>query len=107
VSHPCRRDELLQSRIGELSTFAGGIELRISKFRLIVAGVLTATSFGILGAGAASAIGPHMWNARNDLQQSLSELQQAPPDFGGHRDQAVNLVMGAIEQINQGVQSGE
>jgi hypothetical protein len=87
-----------------VSTFAGGIELRISKFRLIVAGVLTATCFSVLGAGAASAVQFHMFNARNALQQSLSELQQAPPDYNGHRDQAINLVLQAIDQVNQGIE---
>jgi hypothetical protein len=78
--------------------------LRISKFRLIVAGVLTATSFSVLGAGAAYAVQFHMVNARNNLQQGLSDLQQAEPDKGGHRDQAINLVQQAIDQVNQGIQ---
>ena len=78
--------------------------MQISKFRLVVAGVLTATTFSILGAGTAYAVQQHMFNARNDLQQGLGELQQADHDKGGHRDQAVNLVQQAIDQINQGIQ---
>ena len=45
-----------------------------------------------------------MVNARNDLQQGLTELQQADPDKGGHRYQAINLVQEAINQVNQGIQ---
>jgi hypothetical protein len=78
--------------------------MHISKFRLIVAGLMTAISFSILGAGAAYAAQVHMVDARNDLQQGLTELQQADPDKGGHRDQAINLVQQAIYQVNQGIQ---
>jgi hypothetical protein len=78
--------------------------VHISKFRLIVAGVTTATSFSILGAGAAYAAQVHMFDARNDLQQAVTELQQADPDKGGHRDQAISLVQQAIDQVNQGIQ---
>jgi hypothetical protein len=82
----------------------GGLGVYISKFRLIVAGVMTAITFSILGAGAAYAAQFHMVSARNDLQQGLTELQQADPDKGGHRDQAISLVQQAINQINQGIQ---
>jgi hypothetical protein len=78
--------------------------MQISKVRLGVAGVLTATAFSLLGAGTAYAYQEHMFNARNDLQQGLGELQQADPDKGGHRDQAINLVQQAIDQVNQGIQ---
>jgi hypothetical protein len=78
--------------------------MQISKFRLVVAGALTAASFSVLGAGTAYAVQEHMFNARNDLQQGLGELQQADHDKGGHRDQAINLVQQAIDQVNQGIQ---
>ncbi len=45
--------------------------MQISKFRLAVAGVITAAGFSILGAGAAYAIQPHMVSARDHLNQSL------------------------------------
>jgi hypothetical protein len=78
--------------------------LQISKLRLAVSGVLTATAFSVLGAGTAYAVQEHMFNARNNLQQGLAELQQADPDKGGHREQAINLVQQAIDQVNQGIQ---
>jgi ABC-type transporter Mla subunit MlaD len=47
-----------------------------------------------------------MFNARDDLQNALNELQQAIPDKGGHRVQAIDLVNQAIDQVNQGIQFG-
>jgi len=76
----------------------------VSRLRLIVAGIMTAIGFSILGAGVAYAEQVHMLNARNDLQQGLTELQQADPDKGGHRDQAINLVQQAINQVNRGIE---
>lgn len=77
--------------------------MQISKLRLAVAGVVTAASFSLVGAGAAYAIQPHMINARDHLNQSLNELQTADPDKGGHRDQAIDLVHRAIDQVQQGI----
>ena len=81
--------------------------MQISKVRLTIAAVLTATTFSVLGAGTAYAYQEHMFNARNDLQQGLNELQLAERDKGGHREQAVNLVQQAIDQVNQGIQWGQ
>jgi hypothetical protein len=78
----------------------------ISKSRLVVAGVLTAISFSLMGAGTAYAIQGHMLNARDDLNGAVNELQQASPDKGGHRVNAINLVNQAIDQVNQGIQVG-
>jgi hypothetical protein len=80
--------------------------LFISKLRLIIAAILAAGAFSVLGAGTAYAVQLHMVNARDDLQQSLTQLQQAIPDKGGHRDQAINLVEQAIGQVNLGIQYG-
>src|SRR5271167_4975944 len=45
-----------------------------------------------------------MVNARDHLNQSLSELQIADPfDSGGHREQAVEMVRLAIDEVNQGI----
>ena len=78
--------------------------MQISKVRLALAGVLTATTFGFVGAGTAYAFQEHMFNARNDLQQGLGELQAADPIHGGHREQAITLVQQALDQVNQGIQ---
>ncbi len=78
--------------------------MQISKFRLAVAGVVTAAGFSILGAGAAYAIQPHMISARDHLNQSLSDLQIADPgDSGGHREQAIEMVRLAIDEVTQGI----
>jgi hypothetical protein len=78
--------------------------VQISKFRLAVAGVVTAAGFSILGAGAAYAIQPHMITARDHLNQSLSDLQIADPgDSGGHREQAMEMVRLAIDEVTQGI----
>jgi hypothetical protein len=82
------------------------VALFISKLRLIIAAILAAGAFSVLGAGTAYAVQLHMVNARDDLQQSLTQLQQAIPDKGGHRDQAINLVEQAIGQVNLGIQYG-
>ena len=85
-----------------------GTIVQISKFRLAVAGVITAAGFSIFGAGAAYAIQPHMVNARDHLNQSLSDLQTADPfDSGGHREQAVEMVRLAIDEVNQGIDYAE
>ncbi len=57
--------------------------MQISKPKLVVAGVLTAVSFSVLGAGTAYAVQTHMLNARDDLNNAVNELQLAIPDKGG------------------------
>ena len=85
-----------------------GTIVQISKFRLTVAGVITAASFSIFGAGAAYAVQSHMATARDHLNQSLSDLQTADPlDSGGHREQAVEMVRLAIDEVNQGIDYAE
>jgi hypothetical protein len=78
--------------------------MEISKGRLMAGGLLMAAAFTTLGAGTAFAYQEHMFNARNNLQQALTELQQAEPDKGGHRDVAINLTQQAIGQVNLGIQ---
>jgi hypothetical protein len=80
--------------------------MHISKFRLAVAGGLMAMTFSFLGAGTAYAIQEHMFNARDHLNGALNELQQALPDKGGHRVNAIHLVNQAIDEVNQGIQVG-
>jgi hypothetical protein len=72
----------------------------------MVGGLLTALAFTTLGAGTAFAYQEHMFSARNDLQQAVTELRQAEPDKGGHRDVAINLAQQAIDQVNLGIQVG-
>jgi hypothetical protein len=85
-----------------------GIIVQISKIRLAVAGVATAAGFSILGAGAAYAIQPHMVSAKDHLNQSLADLQNADPgDSGGHREQAIEMVHIAINEVDQGIDYAE
>ena len=85
-----------------------GTIMQISKFRLAVAGVITAAGFSIVGAGAAYAIQPHMLSARDHLNEGLSELQIADPsDSGGHREQAIEMTRLAIDEVNQGIDYAE
>ena len=77
--------------------------MQISKFRLAVAGVITAASFTVFGAGAAYAFQPHMVSARDHLNAALNELQIAEPDKGGHREIAIDRTREALDQTNQGI----
>jgi hypothetical protein len=80
--------------------------MNVSKTRLAIGTSLMALTFGMLGGGTAYAFQEHMFNARNDLQQAVNELNQAEHDKGGHRENAVGLVQQAINQVNQGIVAG-
>jgi hypothetical protein len=80
--------------------------MQISKPQLVAAGVAMALSFSFLGAGTAYAVQTHMFNARDDLNNALNELNAALPDKGGHRVTAINLVNQAIGEVNAGIQVG-
>jgi hypothetical protein len=54
-------------------------------------------------AGRAVANQPHMQNALAALQNAQSELQQATPNKGGHRERAMALVSDAITQVEAGI----
>jgi hypothetical protein len=78
----------------------------VTKTRAAIGTSLMALAFGMLGAGTAYAFQEHMFNARNDLQQAVNELNQAEHDKGGHRQAAVGLVQQAIDQVNMGITAG-
>ena len=48
-----------------------------------------------------------MQNALSALQEARQQLEQAAPDKGGHRVQAVQLVDQAITQVQMGMQFAE
>jgi hypothetical protein len=54
-------------------------------------------------AGRAIAYQPHMQNALGALQNAQSELQQAEPNKGGHRERALGLVSEAINEVQAGI----
>jgi hypothetical protein len=78
--------------------------MKSSKLRIGALTVLFALFFAFVGAGAALAVQQHMVNARNDLNAALRELKQAQPDKGGHRNNAINDVESAINQVSLGIQ---
>jgi hypothetical protein len=88
----------------ESHTTKGFTLMEISTGRVVAGGLLMAGAFTALGAGTAFAFQEHMFSARNDLQQAVSELRQSEPDKGGHRDVAINLTQQAIDQVNTGIQ---
>ena len=82
--------------------------MQISKLRLAVAGVVTAVGFSVFGAGAAYAVQQHMVTAKDHLNQGLSELQIPDPgDSGGHREQAIEMVRMAIDEVDAGIDYAE
>lgn len=78
--------------------------MKRSKLRAGALAVLFAVFFALVGAGAALAVQSHMVNARNYLNSALNELKQAQPDKGGHRNNAINDVESAINQVSLGIQ---
>ena len=54
-------------------------------------------------AGRSVAYQPHMQNAFAALQNAQSELLQAEPNKGGHREKALGLVSEAIGQVEAGI----
>lgn len=50
---------------------------------------------------------PYMVNALSALQAARQQLEQAAPDKGGHRVQAIQLVDQAITQVEMGMQFAE
>jgi hypothetical protein len=54
-------------------------------------------------AGRSIAYQPHMQNAFAALQSAQSELQQAEPNKGGHRERAMGLVNQAMYEVQEGI----
>jgi len=54
-------------------------------------------------AGHASAAQPHMRAALEHLRQAKASLERADADKGGHRAKAIELVNGAIAQVEEGM----
>ncbi len=66
--------------------------------------LLALAAFGVaFVAGRSIAYQPHMQNAFAALQSAQSELQQAEPNKGGHRERALGLVSEAMFQVEAGM----
>jgi hypothetical protein len=61
---------------------------------------------GGLMTGTALAYQGHMFNALHSLQVAFTQLQEATPDKGGYRVQAMGLVQQAISAVNSGIAAG-
>ena len=60
--------------------------------------------YGQQQVGSGAVDHPRMREALQALQQARTDLQQAPPQFAGHRQKAIDLVDHAIQEINTGMQ---
>jgi hypothetical protein len=66
--------------------------------------ILPAIGLGGLAASLASAAPqPHMQAALGHLRAARQSLDLATPDKGGHRAKALELVDGAIRQVEEGI----
>lgn len=69
--------------------------------------LLSAGAAGLVGAALADAAPqPHMQAALKALQNAAGQLEAAEDDKAGHRAKAIQLVSQAINQVQQGIQSG-
>lgn len=82
----------------------GGIALTLA-----MTGTLAGCTYysGGPGPGGPGPGQPYMQNALSALQEARQQLEQAAPDKGGHRVQAVQLVDQAITQVQMGMQFAE
>jgi len=66
--------------------------------------ILPALGLARLAAGMAKAEPqPHMRAAMEHLRAARESLERADPDKGGHRAKAIELVDGAIRQVEAGI----
>ncbi len=69
--------------------------------------ILPAIGLGGLAAGVAKGDHerqPHMHAALEHLRAARESLERAEPDKGGHRTKAIELVNGAIHQVEEGIE---
>ena len=80
--------------------------MKMTKVRLAVMGSCCALAFTAAGVGAGVALAdqPFMQNALHDLETASGQLQAAEPNKGGHRENAINLINQAINEVNLGIQ---
>jgi hypothetical protein len=74
--------------------------------RFVKAIVILAVAGGAFAAGLAYAAQPHMEAALNALLTAQTELKVAEHNKGGHRVKALELVNGAIAQVQLGIAAG-
>jgi len=72
------------------------------RFALAAAMLLSGITGSVL-TGTAMAEQGNMIAARQSLHTAYNYLQQATPDKGGHRGNAMSLVQQAIREVNMGI----
>jgi len=78
--------------------------MKLRTTAILAAGAVALTALGAVGGfTAARADQPHMQTALADLQAAKAELQQAAPDKGGHRVNALRLTNQAIGETQAGI----
>jgi hypothetical protein len=70
------------------------------KARKILAAMML---LGVVAIAGAVPDQPNMQAAKGNLLTAKTELQQATPDKGGHRVNAIGLVNNAIAEVNAGI----
>jgi len=71
----------------------------VTRQRLLIALTIAAS----MGAGYALAQQPRMEATLRLLQDAHHELEQAPPNKGGHRERALELIDQAMAQVREGI----
>jgi hypothetical protein len=74
--------------------------LRVFSRKRLLIGIAIASSMGI---GYALGAQPHMDASLALLQNARSELAQAPPNKGGHRERGLALIDQAIGEVRAGI----
>jgi hypothetical protein len=70
--------------------------------------LLTAGAAGMAVAATAEAVPqPHMQAALRALNNAQAQLEQAFADKAGHRVKAMELVKGAIHEVEEGIAAGD
>jgi hypothetical protein len=69
----------------------------------LAAAMLVSGLTGSVLTGTALAEQGNMVSARHALHEAYNYLQQATPDKGGHRGNAMNLIQQAIVEVNRGI----
>lgn len=65
--------------------------------------LLVAASFGLAFIAGCASAQPHMQSALDHLTSARSELDQALPNKGGHRERAIEFVNLAIHEVELGI----
>ena len=76
---------------------------KISRRDLAALAATGAVAALAVSATAAEARQPNMERAIDRLREARRALQDAPPNKGGHKERAMELIDRAIEQVKEGI----